>query len=380
MGRRGTYPGVEDNGGQLRVTFTLAGERCREPLGWDPTPANWKRAAALRSEIRSRIRAGTFVYAEYFPHSRRAAHGAKTFGMAAQDWLSLQTELALSTQKGYEKVLNTYWMPQLGKLALREITPGAVLRALADAKFKSVKTRNNAISPLKMVFEYAVGERWLAESPAADVEFKRPRPVVPDPFTPQEVAAILGWLDEHAAPQDANYFRFAFYSGLRVSELHGLQWAKVDFKRRVVRVDEARVMKRAKGTKTVETRDVELPPPAMAALEAQRKFTHLAYQHVFLDPLTGEPYVGDKPPRLVLQRALKALKMRVRGAKQTRHTYATMGIMAGNKPAWVAKQLGHSVQMLFKHYARWLEEADSGRELAKLEHFLGQSLGQSGVK
>lgn len=379
MGRKGTYQGVENNGGQLRVTFALAGERCREPLGWSPTAANWKRATALRAEILAKIRAGTFVYAEYFPQSKRAAGGAKTFGQAAQDWLSLQTELALSTQLGYQKVLNRYWMPALRLRPVREITPGELQRAVLAAGFKSIKTRNNAISPLKMVFEHCVRERWMAESPAAELEFKKPKRPLPDPFTPAEVVQILDWLREHASAQDLNYFQLAFYSGLRVSEQHGLHWPKVDFRRGLLRVDEARVLKRAKGTKTEEVRDVELLPQAAAALDAQRKHTYLAYQHVFLDPLTGEPYAGDKPPRLVLQRALKALGIRQRGAKQTRHTFATMALMSGANPMWVAKQLGHSLTMTLRHYARWIDQADAGRERAKLEAYLGQSLGQSGA-
>lgn len=37
----------------------------------------------------------------------------------------------------------------------------------------------------------------------------------------------------------------------------------------------------------------------------------------------------------------------------TRHTYATMSLMAGMSPAFIANQLGHSVKMLLSTYAKW---------------------------
>jgi hypothetical protein len=45
-----------------------------------------------------------------------------------------------------------------------------------------------------------------------------------------------------------------------------------------------------------------------------------------------------------------------------RHTYATMAIMAENNPAWIARQMGNSPQIMWKHYGRWLERVDRGRE------------------
>lgn len=51
-----------------------------------------------------------------------------------------------------------------------------------------------------------------------------------------------------------------------------------------------------------------------------------------------------------------------------RHTYATMCLMAGMNPAFIANQLGHSVQMLLSIYARWLNSSMDWSELGKLEN------------
>ena len=56
------------------------------------------------------------------------------------------------------------------------------------------------------------------------------------------------------------------------------------------------------------------------------------------------------------------------------NTYAAQALMAGANPAYIVRQLGHSMaQMVFKVYARWLDGADWGREAAKLEAALSQN-------
>lgn len=272
-------------------------------------------------------------------------------------------------------------MPALRERALRAITPGEIMRAVQGAKFPTAKTHNNAISPLKLVFQYSVGERYLAESPAARIGWIKHQKAEPDPFTLGEARAILEWLGQNGEAQHANYFRFAFFTGLRTSELLALKWPKIDFRRGLARVDEAQVLKQDKPTKTYESRNVELNSESLLALDNQRQHTFLAHQHVFLDPLTGKPYVSDKPPRIALQRALKKLGIRHRAAYQTRHTFATLNLMAGAHPMWVARQMGHrTMQITLTTYSKWIEGADQGRERAKLESVLGQSLGQSETK
>lgn len=63
--------------------------------------------------------------------------------------------------------------------------------------------------------------------------------------------------------------------------------------------------------------------------------------------------------------------VRYRDARQTRHTFATICLHAGITPGWVAQQLGHSVEMFYRVYSRWIEGADKGAERRKLDAFLG---------
>ena len=44
---------------------------------------------------------------------------------------------------------------------------------------------------------------------------------------------------------------------------------------------------------------------------------------------------------------------------------------------WVARQLGNSPRVVFKHYARWIERMDRSRERAKVDEFLGRKWDES---
>ena len=46
--------------------------------------------------------------------------------------------------------------------------------------------------------------------------------------------------------------------------------------------------------------------------------------------------------------------------------------MAGLKPAYIARQMGHTLQVLYTTYARWIDEADKGAEAATLAAALSE--------
>ena len=89
---------------------------------------------------------------------------------------------------------------------------------------------------------------------------------------------------------------------------------------------------------------------------------------IFADP-AGRPWTSDRKQREeYFYHALKALGICRRRAYSTRHTYATVALMAGVNPAYIARQLGHKdTSMLLKHYARWIDGGDKGAERSKLD-------------
>ncbi|MFX0588423.1 hypothetical protein ACOART_12055, partial [Glaesserella parasuis] len=95
---------------------------------------------------------------------------------------------------------------------------------------------------------------------------------------------------------------------------------------------------------------------------------------IFPDPRTGQRWTDDEPPRELYWRPmLKRLGIRYRSPYQTRHTYATMMLMAGVTPAYAARQMGHGIEMFLRTYSKWIDGADKGAEQRKLDSFISAS-------
>jgi integrase len=119
-------------------------------------------------------------------------------------------------------------------------------------------------------------------------------------------------------------------------------------------------------TKTHQTRDIELLQRARQAIERQRATTLLAGGAIFWNPNTNRPWKDEQVQRRFWVASLRHCGLRHREQYQTRHTFATMCLMAGANPAWVARQMGHkSLKMFFEVYARWIDRADKGLEKAR---------------
>ena len=93
-----------------------------------------------------------------------------------------------------------------------------------------------------------------------------------------------------------------------------------------------------------------------------------------MEPTHGDPWADEKRFRNPFWvPVLKALGIRYRLPNHMRNTYATMLLMAGATPAYAAKQIGHSVEMFWSVYSKWLDDGQGKIEQTKLESFIGQN-------
>ncbi|RVU45329.1 site-specific integrase [Rubrivivax rivuli] len=371
MGRTGS--GVEVRAKSIRFTF-VPGKPTLMVNGVPalPTPANVKWALRLAGEIRERMRYGTFSMAEYFPAAGTADTPA-TAGTVLDTWLSAQ-RIEGSTKAGYESALK-FWKTAIGDKPARAVRHSDILTALAARPDLSGKTINNYVSVARQAFALAVKDKAMQENPAADVPRASWQRDPPDPFTRDEAEAIIADFVSHYPEPVANMIEWRFFSGVRTSEMAGLRWPQVDLARGSFRISETIVRGQDKGkTKTSVVRDVLANSRALAALQRQRKHTQMAGQHVWLDPRYGTEWREERAfRRSYWEPCLKRLGIRYRPPNNCRHTYATMMLMAGMRPAFCAKQLGHSIEMFLRTYSRWISGEQDAREMLQLEAALADS-------
>ena len=214
-----------------------------------------------------------------------------------------------------------------------------------------------------MIVRAALRRRLLGENPLVDIRPLRVPKTEVDPLNPDEVEAFLRACPPFWRP----YFTVAFWTGARPSELFALKKGNVDWDSETFRIRAGRHRGVEGPPKTLgSARDVSMLPPVRQALRAQ--LAELAARRLKRGEGAPEPeqdYVFTTPTGRCLSitnlrervwwPTLAKAGLRRRGMYQTRHTFASNALAAGESPTWVARMLGHATpEMLFKVYARFI--------------------------
>lgn len=370
----------------IRIAFQYRGATCRERLaGLEVTPANIKYAIRRRGEVLNKIARGEFNYADEFPDSDNARRfGSISSTRTVGDLFDAQEPiwrgaLEASTWYGYHKVIERHLRPWFEKVRIVDLTPGMIQEQILAVEGISLKTARNVLSPLRALLEQAVAHGELTANPLDRVKLnviwpkeRRATDWEPDPFAFEEMQAIFAACH---LEEEADYWSFAFGTGMRPSEQIALPWPKVHLAENRVRVELARVTGidglEEKGPKTkAGNRWIDLTAGARKALERQEPRTGSKGSVVFLDARYGLPWAGETALRKRFMRLCAAAKVRYRNPYQTRHTFASVMLAAGVPAIRVARWMGHvDAEMLHRHYARWIEQGSNPATRAALEAF-----------
>jgi len=357
--------------GKLFIDFRYRNVRCREQTLLEDTPANRRTLQKLLDRIEAEITLGTFDYERYFPGSKKADQFNKhdqrisqsnsdkpVFKDFAELWYSeMEPQWRKSYKHNIRQTLNKYLIPEFGEHLMDQITKadllafrGVLARPDNDRqKALSPSRINHVMTPLRMILTEAA-DRYDFVSPWRNIKpFKVPRTHV-EPFDIEEVLLIINTV----RPDFKSYYTVRFFTGLRTSEIDGLKWQYVDFKRRQILIREALVMGEMGYTKNDGSfRTVDMSDIVYDALKAQAKVTK-NNEFVFSNK-AGKPLSHGDITKKVWHPLLRHLGLTKRRPYQTRHTAATLWLAAGESPEWIAMQMGHTTtEMLFTVYSRYV--------------------------
>lgn len=288
-------------------------------------------------------------------------HSGILFGEVAQDWVKIiSKEIKKSTLVDYRYSMNRYVLPRFGNIPIKDIGYLDIRKFVSELTC-SPKRINNVLVPMRSVLKMAFLSEIIDKNPMDRV--KNVKTGKPDiyPLSMEEVRTFL----ENVSPRFRNFFVVAFFTGMRFGEMAALKWKNVDFRLGVIKVRETRVMEEEGRPKTKKsTRDIKMLPPVIDALRDQMKQTvgktDLGY--VFLNQY-GKPVLPMPTNAHVWKPALKKSGLDPRPLYQTRHTFATLMLDAGEHPGWVQKMMGHeTLQMIYDKYYSYIKsyERDEG--------------------
>jgi len=353
--------GITTRGNSIVIAFTFEDKRYRETLSIPPTNPNLKYATRKRESILFEIASNNFDYISHFPNSKKALELKRKSAYhylikdALNDWLKrTQTRIERSTLRGYLSAVNYYLIPQFGEYTLSELTASDVKNWISTLQISN-KRINNTLIPLRQIFDDAFHDEIIERNPMTRVKNLKLDTKDPNPFSLNEIDKILNAL----TGTEKNLIKFAFFSGLRTSELIALKWTDIDFKKNVINVSRACVYGKMKAPKTKSgIRSIQIRKSAKTALLAQKDISADINEFVFIDPKSNDRWANDQAIRKrIWMPALKRADIKYRNPYQTRHTFASQELMNGTNPMKLAYEMGHSDWGMIRNiYGKYINE------------------------
>lgn len=206
-----------------------AGQRQRQSL----KVSNLRVAQKKAREIADLVERGDYVTIQDRRKQRRS-----TFAEFVAEFRQKHKGWSESTWRGTESILKRV-VEEWGEVPLSGLNTRLIegfLTTRLDQDGITKATHNRHLACLKTIFKMAV--RWgaLAHNPAAPIRSLKEDPTIPRALSDSETAKLLSELPDHARRTAI----VALDTGMRKSELFGLQWQDIDFERRQVTVRQSK--------------------------------------------------------------------------------------------------------------------------------------------
>lgn len=273
-------------------------------------------------------------------------------------WLDLYTSnIRPGTLRSYSNNVHNHIIPALGGTKLCDLKPPMIQKFIRDLeraeKPLSNKTIHNIHGTLHKALEEAVRGEYIQKNPADNTILPKVEKPKIEPLAGNEIDLFMQAIQGN--PSEDVFF-VGLWTGMRLSELLGLQWSCVDFDKGTIRVDKQLSWKRKEvdgreltKTKNGKARTVTPPKGVMDRLkrvktkqmEASLRAKGLWKNElnlVFTDEL------GGCLPQTTIEHRFKRVCEKIgldRHFHDLRHTFATEGIRLGIPVKTVSEELGH---------------------------------------
>lgn len=355
----------------------LPGYEAQERTGLTDTAANRKKLEARARVISDEMKAGTFDYLRWFPEGSSATElrskgvPATTIGdYAERVWLPRKQPpvVRLSTAKTYRKHLSNHVVPVFGAHTFAEVTLTALedfrvllVRKQDGGKGLAAKTARDVIDgTFRALYRDARKEGLATGDPFALLDWPQKIAPEPDPFTADERDKLLAYFlrkDRFWHP----YVFTHFWTGLRPGEVNGLRRQALDLKTAKLSVLISRSYGEDNAPKTTRSRrTVALLPEVVRVLRGMPRPTIVRPDAFVFTTSQGEPVDLDRFVEHHWHRALSATGIRPRKFYSTRATFISTALTRGANLKWLADYCGTSVEMIERHYGRYMQ-SDAGQ-------------------
>ena len=355
-------PQVKLSNGRLQIVITHSGKRKYLSLGVSESKQNRNYAEMIAKQMQNDILAGHFdpTLEKY----KRAS--------ATQE-PDLSTGENISIRELWDKYTN-YKRPQLAPSTIAKDFDRVAkhidrfpISSLADAvairDYLNLQTTPNAakriLTQLGACCRWAVSSKLILSNPflgmAADLKLpKGKKDWDIDPFSPEERDLIVEYLRANNS-EYTSLVEFIFRTGCRPSEAIGLQWLHISPSYKTITFEQAGTVSEngliiKQGLKTQDKRLFPCGKKLQSFLKLIEPEHKNREQLIFQSP-QGKIIDFHNFSNRIWHPAIKAVGIKDRNPYQMRHTFITFCLDSGMDAKDVAKLVGTSPEMIYRHYA-----------------------------
>ena len=327
------------DGNRYRESYYLGRKKVNGPYFRRKTDANtWKTQVIAKREQHKAL------------GIEMVAPSRVTFAEYADKWLRTYVGTRASkTLLNYRSNLITHLIPRFGRLYLSELTAEHGLSLIHDLKAThSPKGIANIWIVLKALVNQARRDKLLRDNPFDGVKVPKAQLREDGYWVKAEISQFLkANLDDPLYP----LIFVAIHTGLRLGELCGLQWDRVNFDSGQITITRTRDKLGLKETtKTQRKRFVPLMPEVMSLLLSLKEINQLKSDFVFLRS-DGKPIDYGHVYRDFKQAQKRAKMGKVIRFHDLRHTFASNYMMNGGAVFALKDLLGHSAIEMTMRYS-----------------------------
>lgn len=303
-----------------------------------------------------------------------------TLGEWLGKWLDefVRNSVKPSTFSAYKGIIENHINPRLGGIQLNKLDAMKIQRfyneLVRPPKSLSEKTLKNVHLVLHKGLKKAVALHWLDFNPTSECELPKSMKVSEEtnPLTAEQVGRLLAITE---GQQHRPLYILAIYTGMRESEVLGLQWSDVDFESRFITVRRQLQWLREENryelisTKNAKVRSIPMVAEVADVLKEQRRIRdewrkaagELWCESDFVFTKENGEHLTQPSVYHRLKKAMIAIGRPDAHFHTLRHTFGTLAISYGGSVEPVSKVLGHhSSQFTEKIYIhtpdRYLQE------------------------
>ena len=300
----------------------------------------------------------------------RKPHSTMQFGSFARKWEeAVLPTYRVSTRNFYRDILRRHLVPKFAQYCLCDIcTPDLQIFLNQKAERYAPSVLHHIRATMSRVCGSAKEWGYLENNPAAGVRLPHRYPVQPKvTFQPGDLQMVLDNLEE---PHRTLVFLIAV-TGMRVSELLGLQWPDLDFERRLLHVRRTFYRGNFGLPKThTSERVIPISDGLSYALQQHRQHARKSTMNLVFPNADGKPYEAANLLHRVLHPVLAKCGLPRTGWRAFRRSVAT-ALSEMREPVRTTQQvLGHSSPQTTLAFYTQSGEDSQRAAISRLERIL----------